>query len=167
MRKTLISSFVLLVSAGVGLTVRAGEPNVYRDVSRHYETIRLALLADSLEGVAEHALSLRESVETLADGFDVLKAGVAEDKAEACKKLLTEIAAAAQKVAKGSALGEVRASFFELSKPIGRYRKLTDDLDTQVLFCPMAKKAWIQPRSEIGNPYLGSEMPTCGEVVAD
>ncbi len=38
---------------------------------------------------------------------------------------------------------------------------------TTVVFCPMAKKAWIQPEGEIGNPYLGQEMPTCGEVVPD
>jgi hypothetical protein len=31
----------------------------------------------------------------------------------------------------------------------------------------MAQKAWIQPKGEIGNPYLGQEMPKCGDVVKE
>ena len=33
-----------------------------------------------------------------------------------------------------------------------------------VVYCPMEKKAWLQPDEAIGNPYVPS-MLRCGEVV--
>ena len=33
-----------------------------------------------------------------------------------------------------------------------------------VVFCPMAKANWLQPAGPIANPYMGSEMRSCGEV---
>ena len=81
--------------------------------------------------------------------------------------MLSLIAAAAAEVAESADLEAAREAFFELSKPMGRYRKLTGDASTIVVYCPMAKKAWLQPDGEIGNPYYGSTMPTCGNRVAD
>jgi hypothetical protein len=34
-----------------------------------------------------------------------------------------------------------------------------------VVFCSMAKGSWLQKRGEVRNPYYGSSMLTCGEVV--
>ena len=166
-RKALTTCFFVLLMAGITLSVAAEEPTVYEEISHHYEAVRQALLVDSITGVAEHAAAIRHGVDVLAEDFHAEQAGVAADQAEECKKLLPEIAAAAQQVADGTSLDETRTAFFELSKPLGRYRKLTGDLDSKVMFCPMAKKAWIQPDDEIGNPYLGTEMPDCGQVIAD
>jgi len=166
MRKILSTSLALLFSAG--LTLAADAPtSTYQEISRHYAAIRLALLADSLTGVADHAASIEENVTRLGDDFDAERAGVTADQVDECKNLLPEIAAGAQQIAQGANLDEIRSAFFELSKPLGRYRKLTGDLDSKVMFCPMAKKAWIQTGSEVGNPYLGTDMPSCGQVVAD
>jgi hypothetical protein len=167
MRKIVTTCLAVLFSGGIALATTAEEMNVYQEVSRHYEAIRLALLEDSLEGVSGHAESIEQSMTTLAADFQAGRCGVASDRAEECEELLPEISAAAQQIVKGNGLDEIRAAFFELSKPLGRYRKLTGDLDTKVMFCPMAKKAWVQPGDEIGNPYLGAEMPGCGQVIAD
>lgn len=167
MRKTVITCLVLLFAAGVVVAVETEDTNTYLDILGDYEAIRLVLLEDSLTGVADHAASIEQSVTSLLGDFQAERAGVAEDKSEESLKLLPEIAAAAEMVATATDLEAVRAGFFELSKPFGRYRKLVGDLDSKVVFCPMAKKAWIQPEGEVGNPYLGSEMPTCGRIIAD
>ena len=127
----------------------------------------MALLEDSLTGVTDHATSIEQSVAKLLGDFQAERAGVAPDKAEDCQKLLAEIATAAREIKSAEALDAVRAAFFELSKPLGRYRRLTGDLDSKVAYCPMVKKAWVQPGDEVGNPYLGTEMPNCGQIIAD
>ena len=167
MRKIVITCLVALVAASVVPAAETEESNTYLDVSKHYEAMRLALVEDSLAGVREHAAGIEESVELRLGDLQADLAGVAPDQLEECRALLPEIAAAAGKVASGADLDAVRAAFFELSKPLGRYRKLAGDLESRVMFCPMAKKAWIQPGDEVGNPYLGAEMPTCGQIIAD
>jgi len=34
----------------------------------------------------------------------------------------------------------------------------------KLVYCPMAKANWLQPGDTVANPYLGTQMPTCGEV---
>jgi hypothetical protein len=50
---------------------------------------------------------------------------------------------------------------------MSRYRKLIGDDSVVVAYCPMEKKAWLQPDGEIENPYGGQAMPRCGRVVPE
>ncbi len=143
--------------------LEAEQPDAFEVMSAHYEAIRLALHNDSMAGVAGNATAIME----LADRFDPAAAGVAEDAAAQAEALMPELSSRAAEVADAETTDAVRAAFFELSKPLGRYRKLAGIEGTVVAFCSMAKKAWIQPEGEIGNPYLGQGMPTCGEVIPD
>jgi hypothetical protein len=160
-----LASIVTLM-AGSG-TSTASESTGYREIAGHYEEIRLALLGDTLDGVVENAAAIRNRADELAQSFDADRAGVEAERAEDAKALLPEIVAAAEGLANSGDLGAARAEYFELSKPIGRYRKLAGTEGSIVVYCPMAKKAWIQPEGEIGNPYMGKGMPRCGEVIAD
>jgi hypothetical protein len=158
---------VVLMSFATVSLAGAEESTMYEDISQGYEEIRVALLNDTLDGVAENATAIRQRSDALAAEFDAAQAGVATDKAEEARALLPEISGAADRLASVGDLGEARAEYYELSKPMGRYRKLADIEGSMVVYCSMAKKAWIQPEGEIGNPYMGQSMPRCGEVIAD
>jgi hypothetical protein len=80
---------------------------------------------------------------------------------------LEEIRSAASSLSSAENLASTRGDYFALTKPMARYRYLTGHQDTVIAYCPMAQKAWIQPKGEIGNPYLGQEMPKCGDVVKE
>jgi hypothetical protein len=165
--KILSASLVLLAVGGWFGTATADETNAFQEVLGHYEAIRLALVNDTLEEVLEHAQAIEGRMTKLMEDFRAADAGVPEGESAACKALLPEAASAAELLASAEGLDQARAAFFELSKPLGRYRKLAGSFGTVVVSCPMAKKAWIQPEGEIGNPYMGQGMPVCGQVVAD
>ena len=47
-----------------------------------------------------------------------------------------------------------------------RYRAEVEGERPAVGYCPMAAKSWLQlDGEEIGNPYYGQSMASCGEVV--
>ncbi len=162
-----IASLVLLLAGGIPAAGSTEESNAFREISAHYEAIRLALVDDSLADVADHARAIEHRMHELAKNFDAKSAGVPKEKSAECESLLPEVASAAAALAEKESLDGAREALFELSKPMGRYRKLAGIEGTTVVFCSMAKKAWIQPHGEIGNPYMGEAMPTCGEVIAD
>ena len=164
--KTTITSLMLLLLGGM-LSAATAEENAFRETLQHYEQIRLSLLSDGLTDVAEHAKAIQNRMDALVKDFDAEDAGVSAEKSAECKALLPEVSSAAAQLADAKGIDAVRNALFELSKPMGRYRKLAGIEGSMVVFCPMAKKAWIQPEGEIGNPYMGAEMPTCGRVIAD
>lgn len=156
----------LLMLPGV---VGAGETGSarFQEMSSHYEAIRLALLNDSMGGVTEHSQSLAEMATDLRKTISADLEEVSTHDLEARVAALGEIEYSAMELAQASDLTAAREGLFGLTKPMAKYRKLTGDQSTVVAYCPMAQKAWIQPEGEIGNPYLGQEMPNCGEVVGE
>jgi len=131
----------------------------------HYEGIRQTLLVDETEGLSAHAQAIHHAVQALGTDFSAEKAGVKADLLEQARDLLPAISEAAAEFGEASDLETARQALYPLSKALVRYRKLaTGDLPA-VAYCPMAKKSWLQPSGEIGNPYYGQAMPTCGEIV--
>ena len=158
----------LATGASAPLHAAAAGPAFVRLLT-HYEPIRLALFQDSTAGIADHAARLQQELEGLAAGFDAARTGVAGD-ADVARKALQEMAAAAGQLARAGNLEGARAAFYELSKALVRYRAQLDPSELpadsgRVAYCPMARKSWLQPAGPIGNPYYGSEMPTCGQIV--
>jgi hypothetical protein len=143
------------------------ELSPYTEMAAQYEEIRLVLLADSIEGVVEHANAIEEQATDLMEDFDASSSSVPGGDIESLKKALEEIRTAASDLSTTADLDPAREQFFALTKPMARYRKLNGDQTTIVAYCPMAQKAWIQPEGEIGNPYMGQQMPMCGEVVGE
>ena len=37
--------------------------------------------------------------------------------------------------------------------------------DTNVAYCPMVKKSWVQKGNKIANPYTGMKGRSCGEII--
>lgn len=165
--RILTAGVALLLAGGLLSAAPAAQTDAYQEVLSHYEAIRLSMMNDEMTDVGMHAEAIAGRVDSLREAFDAHDAGVSAEKAAECQALLPELSEAASRLAATEDLTEAREALFELSKPLGRYRKLAGIEGSMVVFCPMAKKAWIQPHGEIGNPYLGQEMPTCGNMVAD
>ncbi len=123
-----------------------------------YEEIRAALAADSLEGVADSAAGLAGALRPALTSRGELD--------EEVPSLVEEAAFMAESVATAEDLASARASFAELSRrflQLAQYdARVTEGLN--VFSCPMVDTfdKWIQPGEQIENPYMGSEMLTCG-----
>jgi len=156
-----------LLLAPIG-TAQAEEPSTdsaLAEILRHYEAVRLVLLADTVGGITEHGNAIFGIVEELDAEWTPERAGVNSEKADEARKLLPALAASATELAEAENLGAARDAFYSLSKSMVRLRRVaTGDLPV-VAYCPMAKRSWLQPEGGIGNPYYGQEMPSCGEVV--
>ncbi len=151
-RFLLISALVLfaLTSAAAAST-----SPVFDKLISPYEKIRLALTEDSLEGVAEEAIAIRDT------------ANASDPEAAEAGELLPDIAELAGNLAVASELATAREAFSELSKVLVRYRSKVEGERPAVLYCAMATQSWLQPAGEVGNPYYGQSMPNCGEVVEE
>lgn len=102
--------------------------------------------------------------------------GAAAAATGATKQPLTELAAAATKLAEqmkaqpAPAIDVQRAAFAEMSKAL--IGALVADPTLQkgrfIFECPMAPayKRWVQTHGKLQNPYWGSKMLECGESVA-
>lgn len=148
----LVLALVLLAAAAVPALAAPPAPAAapaasgFNAVLPHYEAVRKALLADSLKGVATHAEEIRKRAPQDALG--------------------KEIAKAAGQLAAAKDLTAARDAFSALSEPMVRWHKAAGGEDAVVAYCPMAKRSWLQPKGEIGNPYYGPSMATCGTFVS-
>lgn len=139
-------ALALLLTAGPAVSAPA--PAGFDAVLGHYEAVRKALLADTVAGVPGHAAEIAK----LAKG--------------APADLAPQIANAAKKLSAAKDLKTARDAFYELSKPMVRWREAAGSKANVVAYCSMSKRSWLQPKGEIGNPYYGKSMATCGEVVS-
>ena len=165
-RNALILGIAVLVLATVTPLATAGEDSAFTAFNENYEAIRLALLHDNMKDVAKNARAIERSAAELQGDFSSGHAGVSEDSAAACKALLPEIGQAAGRLAKATDIASAREAFGALSTPMVRYREMASGDRPVVVYCAMAKKAWLQPDGEIGNPYYGQSMAKCGDVVS-
>lgn len=154
-----IASMIVLVSATF-----AGEDTAFDEVVRHYEAIRQVLIEDSTEGIAEHAEGIAAAADGLDGDFKASVSGVSTEDAAAVKALLPEIADRAGRVADADNIEAIRTELAEMTKPLVRWHGLVEGSKPVVAYCPMEKKAWLQPDEAIGNPYA-PYMLRCGEVV--
>jgi hypothetical protein len=161
--KFAIPILILLTTASVSAGSTTEEP-VFSEVFSHYEAIRQVLIEDSTDGVASHARAIADVVSRLADDYSSAAAGVGVQDAKSVKAMLPEIVHGATRVAEADDLAAVRSELAELTKPLVRWHELVNGPRPVVAYCPMEKKAWLQPDEPVGNPYA-PYMLRCGEVV--
>jgi hypothetical protein len=152
--------FAMAFAVGCAFAVQAGQESGFERITAHYEAIRQALLNDTTEGVAEQAGQLQLLAEAL-------QADAGDDKGAELKGLLRPIQEAAVRLNKAETIDDTREIFGELSKLLVQLRQKTPNPTSVVAFCSMAQKVWLQPKGELGNPYYGQSMATCGEIVAE
>jgi hypothetical protein len=134
-------------------------------VLQHYEPIRQSLIADSLDGVAEHGRAIVKELLALQADFSQHRAGASHEAAMVVKEKLPGMITAAQALAEADTLEGARDAFYQLSVPMVRWQEgVAEGNRPAVAYCPMYKRSWLQPGEEIGNPYGG--MPRCGTIVS-
>lgn len=110
-----------------------------------YESVRQALLSDSLKDVKSTAAALAADARTAKNA---------------------EVAKLADAVAKSADLAKARAAFAPLSDELIKQRASAGDKKPAVYHCPMVNKSWLQAKGKVGNPY-DSAMKECGVLRAE
>lgn len=120
------------------------QPSVAERAFEHYEAIRVALSADTMDRIREHVDAL---------GADAL--GLAGPAASAH----------ADALARATTIEDARKHFGELSGLL--VPKFLDAKLPNVhgFMCAMKKKPWAQKSTEIQNPYYGKSMASCGTPI--
>jgi len=167
--RTLTLAIILASTAGTLLahgTAHRGA-SAFDAALAPYEAIHHALASDSLKGVADNARAIRDTARHAASSFTAKSAGVSAQKASQCRAILPKVEGAAARLAKATTLEEAREAFGELSRPMVQWREMASGTDKpKVVFCPMVKKPWLQESDQVANPYLGSKMLKCGNIVS-
>jgi hypothetical protein len=147
----MLIGFILATMVG---TIAAGVPSISEQLLEPYYSIHKSLASDTSKGVSTSAAQI-EKISREAAGKDLQMKSQLVALADAAAKLQT------------SDLKSARNGFGELSDKLIAYlqkAKAQHNPPYQV-YCPMLKKNWLQADKEIRNPYYGSSMPTCGELV--
>lgn len=163
MRRIMMAGVMMMMAAALPLS--AADGTSFGRVLARYEPARLALLGDSMAGVNANGRAIAAELRTLAAGFSAERAGASAETAKVVEGQLPAMIAAADALAAAASLEAARDAFYELTKPLVRWREgVAAGARPAVAYCPMYKRSWLQPDGEIGNPYGG--MPRCGEIVA-
>jgi len=124
-----------------------------------YLKIHDALAADKTDGVKIAA----EQIVILAD-----KAGpntVTGEHKDHYRHVPIKIKKAAQDLAQRKDLGAMREAFKGLSRPMAMWATMSKPKGVYVVYCSMQSASWLQKDKAIRNPYHGSQMLRCGEIV--
>ena len=156
-----------LLLAALPAASHADDRTAFAQVVQNYEAARLSLINDSTRGVAERGREIVATIEGLAEDFSAKRAGIDAAQSEEVRSLLPLLREAATALADASDLDVARDAFYDLSKALVRWRKAAVVEVPAVAYCPMAKRSWLQPEGDLGNPYYGQSMLTCGDVVSD
>jgi Cu(I)/Ag(I) efflux system membrane fusion protein len=128
-------------------------------ILKDYLAIHGALAGDKIEGVKRAATSIAATAKKLDP------AGVEGEHAEHYRDLPAKLETAAAAVAAAVTVDEARAALKELSKPMAMWGTMSKPKGVVVMFCSMAKASWLQKKGDVENPYYGSKMLGCGEIV--
>ncbi|MDY7092805.1 MAG: hypothetical protein SX243_07525 [Acidobacteriota bacterium] len=169
-KKSLTLALLLALAGAFGTgALGAGSANAeelpMERVLNRYEQVRLVLVEDATTDISSHAAAMGQALAELEADLTAARAGVAKDQVETAGELLVEIRQGVEALESAESLDAVRDAFYAISKPLVRYRAIADGDWPAVTYCPMARKSWLQPEGEIGNPYHGQSMPRCGEIV--
>jgi hypothetical protein len=160
MKKTniAIASLASLLSAA---SAHAGDAGGFeaamQPVLGEYLKIHKALSADKEAGVARTAARIEQLAARLKPGGA---------RASQLASLPASLRAAAAKLRQAKGLEKQREAFKDLSRPMVSWALASRPRGVNVVSCSMAKASWLQRESEVANPYYGSRMLRCGEVVA-
>ena len=159
------AALIILIMAASGVV--AQNVTLFDQLLSEYETIRLALLHDSTEGVQESALSMVRHVDEYDPESDTPAAAINSENSDKFRVWIHDFRESADMLSHADALASSRDAFGKLSRAMVAYRQLTESPKSVVVYCSMAEKVWLQPKGEIGNPYYGQSMAGCGEIISE
>ena len=123
-----------------------------------YVPMQEALAGDAVAAVKEQAAKVS------AEAKAVLEADGEKPSIDAIERLEDVLAAA--KGMTGPEIQQLREQFKPLSRAFARLVEKQAVTGHGIYYCPMADAYWVQKSGAVKNPYYGSKMLGCGEVVA-
>lgn len=159
---------ILALAVAIAGWAAPKQATTFDGIMSHYEAIRLALLNDTTSEIATHAKEISVLARAATKRFDAGSVGIDAEQKGDCVELLPQIEQHAGELAAAADITEARDAFFELSKSLVKLKAMASgDHAPQTYYCSMAKRSWLQPGDEVGNPYLGQKMAKCGQKVED
>jgi len=148
MRIPVLSAMLLIAMMGSAMAIAADQ------LLAKYFVIQKSLASDSMNGVTAAAAEIEK---------------LSRQAAATNPKSRTQLLALSKAAARFSAadLKSARDAFGELSEAMIAYLKASRAKTNPPyqFYCSMVKKNWLQPDKTVRNPYYGSAMPKCGELV--
>jgi membrane fusion protein, copper/silver efflux system len=135
----------------------------FQSVLAAYDRIHESLAKDQLEGVAAQAVALRGAIRQLISLSPELI------KEEGYRDALTKLRRTAENFDARN-LQDARAQFGFFSADLIAFLKVYPALSDHPIYtitCPMWKESpaqWVQTTTQVKNPFLGKQMPDCGQV---
>ncbi len=124
-----------------------------------YLKITEALAADKTEGVVRAADRIVKLSVTLDSSL------VGGKHAEHYNDVPRKLREAASKLSKAQDIEKMREDLKDLSRPMAMWSGMSKPAGVYTAYCSMAKGSWLQKGKEIANPYYGSKMLRCGDIV--
>ncbi|MHA1568971.1 MAG: DUF3347 domain-containing protein [Alphaproteobacteria bacterium] len=166
MKRIALLSFVLALLLTFGAQAnsyaadaRAQFDAVMNDVLAEYLKITDALAADRTDGVTAAA----KKIQTLAGMLDA--DGVTGEVANPYRMIADRLAHAAAELAQAGDIATMRTALKKLSQPMAMWQHHARSTGVNTVYCSMYQGSWLQNGNDIRNPYYGSSMLTCGEIV--
>jgi hypothetical protein len=145
---------IFLVVSTFGAILAAPSATLVEQLLDQYYVIQKSLALDSTNGVAAAAAQLTKLGRQAAGAEPQAKA-----KLLALADAATKFQAADVKSARGG-FGELSDKLIAFLQATGAKRN-----PPYQFFCPMVKKNWLQADKETRNPYYGSAMLKCGDLI--
>ncbi len=130
-----------------------------KPILEQYLKVQESLAKDSTDG----AQAAAKTIGTLAKKLDT--ASVKGEHAKHYKDIPGHLQKAATELAKATTVDAAREAFKKLSKPMAMWGTMSKPAGVDVVFCSMVKASWLQKHGDVQNPYRGTSMLSCGEVV--
>lgn len=93
---------------------------------------------------------------------------LSDEERKAFAPIQAKLAYDARHISEVQDIDHQREHFAHLSMNLSTLAKAVKISGSPVyqVYCPMKKAYWLSPSKVISNPYLGTEMPTCGNITA-
>lgn len=136
------------------------DPSQLKPVFDNYFALKDALIKSDAKTTSEKAATLLTAINAVK--MDKLKS----DEHTAWMKVMKKITADAKSISSNQDLKKQREAFKSLSKSTYELIKVSNPAQTVYYqYCPMADANWLSKEKAVKNPYYGSSMLTCGNVV--
>jgi len=161
--KIVIYSVLCFAIAGISNYAFAGSEKFdesMQPILAEYLKITDSLASDKTDGVVAAA----KKIESLAGNLSLSL--VTGEHASHYKSIPKNISEGAKRMALANNIASFRVVLAELSKPIVMWTSMSKPSGINVIYCSMNPGSWLQKGAKIRNPYYGSKMLSCGEIIS-
>ncbi len=158
-----ITGFIFLIISSVGYPVFAGSEKFdekMQPILEEYIRITESLASDKTAGVADAAKKIDALTGALSPSL------VTGEHASHYRNIPKNISEGARKMALAKDISSLRDALVGLSKPMVMWTAMSKPSGINVIYCSMNPGSWLQRGKKIRNPYYGSKMLTCGEIIS-